>query len=163
MAAVPPMLDRGVHSMQRLHLFPRSWPSAVISGCRLACRRSSSVTRWSIASPASLTASAHCAKPSDRSTCGATSAAATRTSIWPGLRDVDYRTKSFSCSACGASATLTVTDPTTETGMGDYRLDQIERPQHHPRAIDRLSGERPQMNVDQSGGELPGRNLVGRR
>jgi hypothetical protein len=27
------------------------------------------------------------------------------------LRDVDYRTRRFSCSACGAEATLTVTNP----------------------------------------------------
>jgi hypothetical protein len=57
-----------------------------------------------------------------------------------GLRDVDYRTKRFSCSVCGDEAWLTVTDPRTERGMGDYRLDQREQPQPapaHPRAADR--------------------------
>ena len=43
------------------------------------------------------------------------------------LRDVDYRTKRFSCSVCCEEAWLTVTDPRTERGMGDYRLDQRER------------------------------------
>ena len=33
------------------------------------------------------------------------------------LRDVDSRTKRFSCSVCGAEAWLTVTNPTSELGM----------------------------------------------
>jgi hypothetical protein len=43
------------------------------------------------------------------------------------LRDVDYRTKRFSCSVCG-EAWLTVTHPHTERGMSDYRFDQREQP-----------------------------------
>jgi hypothetical protein len=57
------------------------------------------------------------------------------------LRDVDYRTKRFSCSVCGDEAWLTVTDPRTERSMGDYRLDQRARPERHPRTVERLSGD----------------------
>ena len=60
------------------------------------------------------------------------------------LRDVDYRTKRFSCSVCGDEAWLTVTDPRTERGMGDYRLDQREQPERHPRTVERLTGNRRQ-------------------
>jgi hypothetical protein len=79
------------------------------------------------------------------------------------LRDVDYRTKRFSCSVCGEEAWLTVTDPRTEHGMGDYRLDQRERPESHPRTVERLTGNRRQPSVDLTGGELPGRKVDGRR
>ncbi len=81
------------------------------------------------------------------------------------LRDVDYRTKRFSCSECGDEAWLTVTDPRTERGMEDYDLDQREDPERHPAAVDRLLGRRRQRRpaVDQSGGELPGRKVDGRR
>jgi hypothetical protein len=56
------------------------------------------------------------------------------------IRDTDYRTKTFSCSRCGADGALAITEPNTETGMTDYQLDQVERPQHHPVAVDRLTG-----------------------
>jgi hypothetical protein len=79
------------------------------------------------------------------------------------LREVDYRTRSFSCSVCGAVAALTVTDPTTETGMGDYRLDQRDQPERHPRTVKRLTGDHRRSSVNQAGGELPGRKVGGRR
>jgi hypothetical protein len=80
------------------------------------------------------------------------------------LHDVDYRTKRFSCSACGEEAWLTVTDPRQERGMGDYRFDQREDPQRHPAAVDRLLGRRRRpIVVDRSGGELPGRKVDPRR
>ena len=79
-----------------------------------------------------------------------------------GLHDVDYRTKTFSCSKCGAAAYIAVIEPIREHGMEDYRLDEIEAPERHPVAARRLTGER-QSRVDHSGGELPGRNLKGRR
>lgn len=79
------------------------------------------------------------------------------------LRDVDSRTKRFSCSVCGAEAWLTVTNPTTERGMEDYRLDQREDPQRHPAAVARLQGKPRRPTVDHSGGELPGRKVDGRR
>jgi hypothetical protein len=79
------------------------------------------------------------------------------------LRDVDSRTKRFSCSMCGAEAWLTVTNPTTELGMEDYRLDQREDPERHPAAVDRLLGQRQRPTVNHSGGELPGRKVDGRR
>ena len=56
------------------------------------------------------------------------------------IRDTDSRTKTFSCCRCGSDGALAITEPNTETGMPDYRLDQVEGPQHHPAAVDRLSG-----------------------
>ena len=60
---------------------------------------------------------------------------------------------------CGAEAWLTVTNPTTERGMEDYRLDQREDPERHPTAVDRLFGRRWRSTVDRSGRELPGRKV----
>ena len=79
------------------------------------------------------------------------------------LQEVDYRSKTFSCSQCGSEAYLAVIEPIKETGMQDYRLDAIERPERHPAAIDRLTGRRRNAAVDYSGGELPGRRVDGRR
>jgi len=59
-----------------------------------------------------------------------------------GLQDVDYRSKTFSCSQCGSEAYLAVIEPIKEAGMQDYRLDAIEEPQRHPAAVDRLAGRR---------------------
>jgi hypothetical protein len=56
------------------------------------------------------------------------------------IRDTDSRTKTFSCCRCGADGALAITEPNTETGMTDYRLDQVKGPQHHPAAVDRLTG-----------------------
>jgi hypothetical protein len=74
-----------------------------------------------------------------------------------GLLDVDYRTKRFSCSRCGSEAWVCVVEPIKELGMQDYCLDEIEDPQRHPAAVDRLTGRRPSRHIDRSGGELPGR------
>ena len=57
------------------------------------------------------------------------------------IRDTDSRTKTFSCCRCGSDGGLAITEPSTETGMTDYRLDQVETPQHHPTAVARLSGQ----------------------
>jgi len=56
------------------------------------------------------------------------------------IRDTDSRTKTFSCCRGGTDGALAITEPNTETGMTDYRLDQVEGPQRHPAAVDRLSG-----------------------
>ncbi len=80
-----------------------------------------------------------------------------------GLQDVDYRSKTFSCSQCGSEAYLAVIEPTKEAGMQDYRLDQREDPERHPSAVDRLTSRRRSTPVDCSGGELPGRKIDGRR
>ena len=56
------------------------------------------------------------------------------------IRDTDSRTKTFSCCRCGSDGALAITEPNTETGMTDYRLDQVEGPQRHLAAVDRLSG-----------------------
>lgn len=82
--------------------------------------------------------------------------------VAPALLDVDYRTKTFSCSACGAEAYACVIEPTKESGMADYRLDQRRRPERHPRAAQRLTGP-TQPNVNHAGGELPGRKTDPRR
>jgi hypothetical protein len=42
------------------------------------------------------------------------------------------------CDVCRRYARLYLAD--TETGMTDYRLDQVEGPQHHPGALARLTG-----------------------
>jgi hypothetical protein len=80
-----------------------------------------------------------------------------------GLQDVDYRSKTFSCSQCGSEAYLAVIEPIKEAGMQDYRLEAIERPERHPAATDRLTGRASSAAVDYSGGELPGRKIDGRR
>jgi hypothetical protein len=80
-----------------------------------------------------------------------------------GLGDVDYRTKTFSCSACGAEAYLCLVEPVREMGMEDYRLDEVAEPQRHPEAIERLSGRCRQPTVNHSGGDLPGRKVDPRR
>ena len=78
------------------------------------------------------------------------------------LGDVDYRTKGFSCSRCGAEAYLALVEPCRETGMHDYRLDVVDTPERHPDATARLTGPR-RSRVDHAGGELPGRKVDGRR
>jgi hypothetical protein len=65
-----------------------------------------------------------------------------------GLQEVDYRSKTFSCSQCGSEAYLAVIEPIKEAGMQDYRLDQREDPRRHPIAIDRLTGLRRNAPVD---------------
>jgi hypothetical protein len=64
-----------------------------------------------------------------------------------GLQDVDYRSKTFSCSQCGGEAYLAVIEPIKATGMQDYRLDAIERPERHPVAVDRLTGRGPSCSA----------------
>ena len=79
-----------------------------------------------------------------------------------GLHDADYRTKTFSCSICGADGAIALEEPCKDTGMKDYRLDQRVDPQHHPAAMKRLSEpKRPAYRC--VGGELPGRKIDGRR
>ena len=80
-----------------------------------------------------------------------------------GLQDVDYRSKTFSCSQCGSEAYLAVIEPIKEAGMQNYRLDEIEDPQRHPAAVDRLTGKQASRKVDRAGGELPGRKVDPRR
>jgi hypothetical protein len=77
-----------------------------------------------------------------------------------GLQDVDYRSKTFTCSQCGSEAYLAVIEPIKEAGMQDYRLDAIGRPERHPAAIERLTGRRRTSPSDYSGGELPAERLT---
>jgi hypothetical protein len=55
-----------------------------------------------------------------------------------GLHDVDYRTKTISCSACGSEAYFCFVEPIKEFRMHDYRLDEVETPERHPDAIKRI-------------------------
>jgi hypothetical protein len=100
---------------------------------------------------------------SGRSTCGATSVAATRTSTWPSCETSITGPGPLAAQCAAPGAALTVTDPTTVTGMGDYRLDQRDRPERHPRTVDRLTGNRRRSSVDQASCELPGRKIDPRR
>jgi hypothetical protein len=79
-----------------------------------------------------------------------------------GLHDVDYRTKTFSCSVCGSEAYFCLIEPITEYCMTDYRLDEVEKPERHPDAVKRLT-DRPRLPISSEGGELPGRKMHGRR
>ena len=69
------------------------------------------------------------------------------------LPDVDYRTKTFSCSVCGSEAYFCLVEPTKEFGMHDYRLDEREVPERHPPATKRLT--KPSRPISGVGGELP--------
>ena len=42
-------------------------------------------------------------------------------------------TKTFSCSVCGSEAYFCLIGPTKEFRMHDYRLDEREHPERHPR------------------------------
>jgi hypothetical protein len=75
-----------------------------------------------------------------------------------GLHDVDYRTKTFSCSVCGSEAYFCMVEPTKEFGMHDYRLDEREQPERHPDTVKRLT-EPPRRTVSIAGGELPDRAM----
>ena len=79
-----------------------------------------------------------------------------------GLHDLDYRTKTFSCSRCGAEAWLCVVEPIKETGLEDYRLDEVPDPERHPKTVKRLTAPARQP-IPHAGGELPGRKTDGRR
>lgn len=80
-----------------------------------------------------------------------------------GLLDVDYRSKTFSCSRCGSEATNCVTEPTRETGMEDYRLDPLPDARHHPKAVRRLGRIDRREATAAPDGELPGRKIDLRR
>ena len=56
------------------------------------------------------------------------------------IRDTDYRTKTFSFCRCGTDGALAITEPSTETGMRDYQLDQVDGPRHHPATVARFTG-----------------------
>jgi hypothetical protein len=70
-----------------------------------------------------------------------------------GLHDVDYRTKTFSCSRCGSEAYFCLVEPITEYGVSDHRLDEVEKPERHPDAVRRLSeaGRIPSLAESRAG------------
>ena len=71
-----------------------------------------------------------------------------------GLHDVDYRTKTFSCSVCGSEAYFCLVEPTKEFGMHDYRLDEVAKPERHPDAVKRLT-EPPRRTVSARAANCP--------
>jgi hypothetical protein len=75
-----------------------------------------------------------------------------------GLHDLEYREKTVSCSRCGAEAYLCLVEPINETGMADYRLDEVETPERHPEAERRLTTPERRA-VSNNGGELSGRKV----
>jgi len=52
-----------------------------------------------------------------------------------GLQDVDYRTKTFSCSWCDSEGDLAVIQPIKEAGMQDYRSTQSSDQAANPAAV----------------------------
>jgi len=80
-----------------------------------------------------------------------------------GLRHLDYRSKTFSCSVCGGSGSLASLDPTTQAGMQDYRLDPVVDPPRHRAAVGRLTLPPKRREPVRSSGELPGRKIDLRR
>jgi hypothetical protein len=79
------------------------------------------------------------------------------------LRDVDYRTKTFSCSIYGSDGAMALDEPCKDTGVKDYRLDQRIDPKHHPAAVKRLTDPRRRPPIRYAGDELPSRKVDGRR
>jgi hypothetical protein len=59
------------------------------------------------------------------------------------IRNADYRMKTFSCYRWGTDGAAAIAEANTETGMTDYRLDQVEGPQHHTGALARLGRPSP--------------------
>jgi hypothetical protein len=78
-----------------------------------------------------------------------------------GLHDVDYRAKTFSCSACGSEAYFCLVEPTKEFGMHDYRLDEREQPERHPDAVKRMT-EPKRRSYRHVSGEMLGRKTDSR-
>jgi hypothetical protein len=79
-----------------------------------------------------------------------------------GLHDVDYRTRTFSFSVCGSEAYFCLVEPTTEFGMHDYRLDEVDKSERHPATTKRITKPSWRL-VSSTDGELPGRKMDGRR
>ena len=80
------------------------------------------------------------------------------------LLDVDYRSKDVQLLGVRRLGLAVRVEPVTERGMQDYRLDERERPSHHPAAVERLTGGRKRHTIDFSGrAEQPGRKSDPRR
>src|SRR5258708_31458317 len=79
-----------------------------------------------------------------------------------GLHDVDYGTKTFSCSVCGSEAYFCLIEPTKELGMQDYWLGEREAPERHAAATNRLT-EPPGRPMPSMDGDRPGRRIDGLR
>src|SRR5260370_20905699 len=57
-----------------------------------------------------------------------------------GLHDVDYRTKTFSCSRCGGEAYFCLVEPVTAYVVNDYRPAASEEPGRLPGPVKGPSG-----------------------
>ena len=54
----------------------------------------------------------------------------------------DHRHTTFSCCRCGAAADCTIDDPKKDPRTADVKLDPVDRPERHPKAIERLTHAR---------------------
>jgi hypothetical protein len=77
------------------------------------------------------------------------------------LRDVDYRTKTFSCSIVAPTARSRSRSPAKTPGLEDYRLDQRVDSKHHPAAVKRVT-EPKRRSYRHVSGELLGRKTDSR-
>ena len=51
----------------------------------------------------------------------------------------DHRHTTFSCCRCGEEGNCTLTDPAKDPKTADVKLDPVERPERHPKAVERLT------------------------
>ncbi len=54
----------------------------------------------------------------------------------------DHRHTTFSCCRCGAAADCTINDPKKDPKTADLKLDPVDRPARHPKAVERLTQTR---------------------
>jgi hypothetical protein len=78
-----------------------------------------------------------------------------------GLHDVDYRTKTFSCSVCGRRPTSVWSSRSRNMAWPTIASTRSRSPSVI-RMPKRLT-EPPRRTVSSAGGELPGRKIDGRR
>ena len=54
----------------------------------------------------------------------------------------DHRHTTFSCCRCGAAADCTIDNPKKDPRTADLKLDPVDRPVRHPKAVERLTQRR---------------------
>jgi hypothetical protein len=55
-----------------------------------------------------------------------------------GIADRDTRRTTFSCARCGNEGATTLDDPAKDPALADMKLDPVDNPTRHPRAVSRL-------------------------
>ena len=51
----------------------------------------------------------------------------------------DHRYTTLSCCRCGGDGKCTITDPMKDPTTADVKLDPVEKPERHPKAVERLT------------------------